>query len=135
MTQSATVPLYLNNDSGIPPYLQISRQMENALRMGMFQPGDQLPTVKEVVANVAINPNTVLKAYGELKRQGLVEGRQGVGTFVQHLPAKPPPVVYALLSRALSRWTERARIEGVSNTALEALMYTALQNHNERRQE
>ena len=66
--------------SGVPPYLQIVRQVRQALRMGLLNVGDQLPTVREVVAAVAVNPNTVLKAYRDLEREGLVEARAGQGT-------------------------------------------------------
>src|ERR1700704_4018977 len=59
--------------------------------MGILDIGDKLPTVKEVVAEVAVNPNTVMKAYWQLEHEGLVEGRQGVGTFVARRPAGPPP--------------------------------------------
>ena len=71
----------LDTRSGLAPYLQLVQQTKDALRLGVLHPGDQLPTVKEVVASIAINPNTVLKAYRELEREGLVEGRPGVGTF------------------------------------------------------
>ncbi len=72
----------LNERSGVPTYLQLVQQVRQAVRLGMLQPGDQLPTVKEVVGMLAINPNTVLKAYRELDHEGLVEGRRGQGTFV-----------------------------------------------------
>ena len=76
------IAFHIDSRSGIPPYLQIVQQVKHALRLGMLGPGDQLPTIKQVVADVAINPNTVLKAYRDLEREGLVEGRAGVGTFV-----------------------------------------------------
>ena len=72
----------LNDRSGVPTYLQLVQQVRQAIRLGILQPGDQLPTVKEVVGTLAINPNTVLKAYRELDREGLVEARRGQGTFV-----------------------------------------------------
>ena len=77
----------LDPRSGIPAYLQVVNQVRHALRLGVFDSGDQLPTVKEVVSQVAINPNTVLKAYRELELEGLVEGRAGVGTFVLRRPS------------------------------------------------
>ena len=52
----------LDQRSGVPTYLQLVQQVKHALRLGILQPGDQLPTVKEVVGKLAINPNTVLKA-------------------------------------------------------------------------
>ena len=72
----------LDQRSGVAPYLQLAQQVRHSLRLGYLRPGDQLPRVKDVVGSLAINPNTVLKAYRELEREGLVEGRPGVGTFV-----------------------------------------------------
>jgi GntR family transcriptional regulator len=100
--------------------------------MGLLQPGDQLPTVKEVVAEMAINPNTVLKAYRELENQGLVEGRQGVGTFVLRRPSGPPPSTQARLARSLDRWVTNARGQGLDDAAIEALLRSVLQNRSER---
>ena len=77
--------------SGVPPYLQIVRQVRQALRMGVLTVGDQLPSVRDVVAATAVNPNTVLKAYRDLEREGLVEARAGHGTFVRGRPPGPPP--------------------------------------------
>ncbi len=93
----------------MPAYLQIQEQVRHALLTGVLRPGDQLPTVKEVVASLAINPNTVLKAYRELERDGLVEGRQGVGTFARRRPDGPPPGEQAALRRSLERWVTKAR--------------------------
>ncbi len=67
---------------GTPPYRQIVHQVRQALHLGLLREGDQLPTVKDVVGQVAINPNTVLKAYRELEHEGLAVGRPGLGTFV-----------------------------------------------------
>ncbi len=83
----------LNTHSGVPPYLQIVQQVKQALQVGILQPGDQLPTVKEVVGHIAINPNTVFKAYRELESLGLAEGRTGIGTFVKQRPAGPSPEI------------------------------------------
>src|SRR6185437_14094039 len=85
--------------SGVPPYLQLVQQVRQALRMGLLNVGDQLPTVREVVAEVAVNPNTVLKAYRDLEREGLVEARAGQGTFVLQRPAGPPPATHSRLGR------------------------------------
>ena len=71
------IEFHLDTRSGVPTYLQLVQQVRQAVRLGISQPGDQLPTVKEVVGSLAINPNTVLKAYRELDREGLVEGRRG----------------------------------------------------------
>ena len=121
----------LNSGSGVPAYLQVIQQVERALRMGVLEPGDQLPTVKEVVADLAINPNTVLKAYRELEGRGLVQGRQGVGTFVLRRPAGPPPDVQARLARSLDRWVKNARAQGLDEASIQALLRSAAQQHGE----
>ncbi len=75
--------LRIDSTSGLAPYAQVVQQVKQALRLGWLQPGDKLPTVHQVAASVAINPNTVQKAYKELEHEGLVAGRPGQGTFVQ----------------------------------------------------
>ncbi|MEV5707908.1 GntR family transcriptional regulator [Actinoallomurus sp. NPDC052274] len=112
--------------TGVPPYLQIVQQVRQALRMGLLAPGDQLPTVKEVVGEVAVNPNTVLKAYRELERDGLVEGRAGQGTFVVGRPAGPPPGTHTRLGRSLARWVAEAREAGLDDEAMESLLRITL---------
>ena len=77
-------------------YLQLVQQVHQALQLGLLEPGDQLPTAQQVVAKLAINPNTVLKAYRDLEREGLVRARPGQGTFVvgiapPHRSATPRP--------------------------------------------
>src|SRR5438067_6333479 len=94
----------LETRSGIAPYLQIVHQVRHAVRLGMLRTGDQLPTVKEVVGSLAINPNTVLKAYRELEHEGLVEGRPGLGTFVLGSVGGPPPRTHAIVRKGLERW-------------------------------
>jgi GntR family transcriptional regulator len=116
----------LNTRSGVPPYLQIAQQIRQALVAGLLMPGDQLPTVKEVVTQLAINPNTVFKGYRELEHEGLVEGRPGAGTFVTGRPPGPPPGVHASLARGLARWVERARAAGLDDTSIEALLRETL---------
>ncbi|MEV4253066.1 GntR family transcriptional regulator [Spirillospora sp. NPDC049652] len=116
----------IDGRSGVPPYLQIVQQVRQALRMGVLDHGDQLPTVKEVVGEVAINPNTVLKAYRELERDGLVEGRAGQGTFVVGRPAGPPPGTHTRLGRSLARWVAEAREAGLDDEAMESLLRITL---------
>src|SRR6266513_5125920 len=111
----------LDTRSGVAPYLQLVQQTKDALRLGLLHPGDQLPTVKEVVATIAINPNTVLKAYRELERDGLVEGRPGVGTFVLKGLDGPPPHAHAALRRSLLRWLRSAFDAGLDHESVEAL--------------
>jgi GntR family transcriptional regulator len=123
-----SISFQLNANSGVPAYLQLVHQVQQALRVGALQVGDKLPTVKEVVAEVAINPNTVMKAYWELEHEGLVEGRQGVGTFVLRRPDGPGADVHGRLALELDRWVRAARREGLDDLALEALMRAALRS-------
>ncbi len=112
--------------SGVPPYLQIVQQVRQALRMGVLDVGDQLPTVREVVAAVAVNPNTVLKAYRDLERAGLVEARAGQGTFVRSRPPGPPPGTHSRLGRSLARWVRDARDAGLDDESMESLLRITL---------
>lgn len=107
--------------SGLPPYQQVAQQVRQALRLGILRVGDQLPTVKEVVAQVAINPNTVLKAYRELEHEGLVAGRPGVGTFVTRSLADTSLAAHARLRRDLDRWLVKARAAGLDDDSIRAL--------------
>ena len=79
--RASPIEFRLDLASGVPTYLQLVHQVEHALRLGYLAPGDQLPKVRDVVAELAINPNTVLKAYKELETKGLAVGRPGQGTF------------------------------------------------------
>jgi GntR family transcriptional regulator len=112
----------IDGRSVTPPYLQIVQQARQSLRMGVLNVGDQLPTVREVVATTAINPNTVLKAYRDLERDGLVEARAGHGTFVRSLPPGPPPGTHSRLARSLTRWVREARTAGLDNESIESLL-------------
>ncbi len=116
----------IDTKSGVPPYMQIVQQVGHALRVGLLDVGDQLPTVKEVVASVAINPNTVLKAYRELERAGFVEGRPGVGTFVTRRPPGPPAGAHIALARSLARWVDKARAAGLDDESIEGLVRSTL---------
>ena len=116
----------VDGQSGVPPYLQLVQQVRQALRVGRLRVGDQLPTVKEVVGAIAINPNTVLKAYRELERDGLVQGRPGQGTFVLRVPSGPPPNVHTGLARRLSAWVRSARDAGLDDEAIQGLMQEVL---------
>src|SRR6476660_8420823 len=104
--------------SGVPAYLQLVQQVRQAIRLGVLRPGDQLPTVKEVVGALTINPNTVLRAYRQLDLEGLVEGKRGVGTFVAPGAASPPRDDQKELRSALQRWLDRARAAGLDDEAI-----------------
>jgi GntR family transcriptional regulator len=118
--------------NGVPPYLQLVQQVRQALRMGVLVEGDQLPTVKEVVEAVAINPNTVLRAYRELERDGLVEGRAGQGTFALGRPPGPPPDTHTRLARSLGEWVTGAREAGLDDEAIEQLLRVVMRASREK---
>ena len=111
----------LDARSGVSTYLQVVHQVRRALRLGLLDEGDQLPTVKDVVASLAINPNTVLKAYHELERDGLVAARPGVGTFVTRTLADSTLAAHEPLRRDLTRWLAKARVAGLDEESIEAL--------------
>src|SRR5271170_6312531 len=111
----------LSGNSGVSPYQQIVQQVKSALRLGRLRIGDQLPTVKEVVGKVAINPNTVLKAYRELEHDGLVAARPGIGTFVTKTLTDPSLQAHGPLRQELARWLAKARRAGLDDESIEAL--------------
>ena len=116
----------LDDRSGVATYLQLVQQVRHALRVGLLAEGDQLPTAREVVASLAINPNTVLKAYRELEREGLVAGRPGLGTFVLRTLPGPSRLATAKLRRDLDKWVRAARTAGLDADDIEALLEMAL---------
>ena len=111
----------LNANSGVSPYQQIVQQVKSALRLGRLRVGDQLPTVKEVVGKIAINPNTVLKAYRELEHDGLVAARPGIGTFIVNSFDDTTYAAQRTLRRSLEVWIEKARRAGLDDESIEAL--------------
>ncbi|GAA2269747.1 GntR family transcriptional regulator [Streptomyces ruber] len=117
----------IDRRSGVATYVQIVQQTKQALRLGLLRPGDKLPTAREVVEATAINPNTVLKAYRELEREGLVEARRGLGTFVRRslgsAPADSP------LRAELDAWADRARAAGLERDDVAALLTSVLDQH------
>jgi len=115
------IEFHLDSRSGVAPYQQVVQQVRQALRLGLLREGDQLPTVKEVVASLAINPNTVLKAYRELEHEGLVAARPGVGTFVTRTLSDESLAAHAPLRRELQRWLVKARRAGLDDESIEAL--------------
>jgi GntR family transcriptional regulator len=115
------IEFHLDSRSGVAPYLQVVHQVRHALRLGLLHVGDQLPTVKDVVARLAINPNTVLKAYRELEHDGLVAARPGVGTFVTRTLSDASLGAHAGLRRELLSWFADARRAGLDDESIEAL--------------
>src|SRR3954470_12386986 len=122
------IEFHLDGRSGVSPYQQIVQQVRNALRLGLLREGDQLPKVKDVVASLAINPNTVLKAYRELEHKGLAIGRPGQGTFVQGSVTAAPLRDLQGLRRKLHRWLADAADAGLDEDSIQALFSTALRD-------
>ncbi|MFD4721236.1 GntR family transcriptional regulator [Streptomyces sp. NPDC058423] len=120
----------IDRGSGVPAYVQIVEQTERALRMGTLKVGDKLPTAKEVVAATAVNPNTVLRAYRDMERAGLVELRRGLGTFVTRSLARPGAEADSPLRAELTDWTARARAAGLERADILALVTAALDAHD-----
>jgi GntR family transcriptional regulator len=131
--EGSPIVFRLDPGSGVPTYLQLVQQVEQALLLGYLSTGDQLPKVRDVVADLAINPNTVLKAYRELEHKGLATGRPGQGTFVQSgaTPAGLPEL--AGLRRRLLRWLDEADEAGLDEPGVVALFTTTLRDFAERR--
>src|SRR6266511_1959689 len=103
------------------------------LRLGYLKPGDQLPKVRDVVAALAINPNTVLKAYKELETKGLAVGRPGQGTFIQATLSQVALPELAGLRKALLGWLAAAGAAGLDEDGMVALFTSTLRDFHERR--
>ena len=130
---ASPVEFRLDPASGVPTYLQLVQQVEHALRLGYLKPGDQLPKVRDVVAALVINPNTVLKAYKELEVKGLAAGRPGQGTFVQATLSQVALPELTVLRRSLSGWLAAADGAGLDQDGIVALFTSALRDFYERR--
>src|SRR6202161_3635386 len=129
----ARIACRLDPASGVPTYLQLVHQVEQALRLGYLAQGDQLPRVKDVVGSLAINPNTVLKAYRELEHRGIAAGRPGQGTFVHAAPAVVPLAELTGLRKSLLAWVGTADAVGLDADGMAALFTAALRDFHERR--
>ncbi len=123
----------LDTTSGVPTYLQLVQQVEHALRLGYLKPGDQLPKVRDVVAALAVNPNTVLKAYKELETKSLTAGRPGQGTYVRATLSQVALPELTTLRRSLSGWLTAADAAGLDEDGMVALFTSALRDFHERR--
>jgi len=129
------IEFHLDTHSGVAPYLQIVQQVKQALRLGVLEVGDQLPTVREAVAQLAVNPNTVLKAYRELEHEGLVASRPGQGTFVQRTLAGSGLASHAALRRGLVRWLHSARAAGLEEESILALFLATFQDTRDEKED
>lgn len=126
---SGAITFRLDMTSGLTPYLQLTQQVTHALRLGQLKVGDRLPTVRDVAAQLAINPNTVLKAYRHLEMQGLLTSRPGTGVFVAKELRGPSPQDQAALRRSLLRWLNQARAAGLDVDGVQALFADTMRQH------
>jgi GntR family transcriptional regulator len=122
------IEFQLDTASGVATYLQLVQQVHDALQLGLLEPGDQLPTAQQVVAKLAINPNTVLKAYRDLEREGLVRARPGQGTFITRSLPHTDPATQAKFLAAMTDWLRSARSAGLGPDDIEAIYRTAARN-------
>jgi GntR family transcriptional regulator len=122
------IEFQLDAASGVATYLQLVQQVHQALQLGLLEPGDQLPTAQQVVARLAINPNTVLKAYRDLEREGLVRARPGLGTFVVGTLPRTDPSTQARFLASMTGWLASARDAGLTPDDIEAIYRTAFRN-------
>jgi GntR family transcriptional regulator len=129
---ASPIEFRLDAASGVPTYLQLVQQVEHALRLGYLKPGDQLPKVRDVVAALAINPNTVLKAYRDLEVKGLAVGRPGQGTFIQATLSQVALPELAGLRKALLGWLAAAGAAGLDEDGMVALFTSTLRDFQER---
>jgi GntR family transcriptional regulator len=134
MAENDKIPIvfHLDAHSGVPLYLQLVHQVKRALRLGFLVPGDQLPTMREVVSRIAINPNTVFKAYRELELEGLVSSRPGIGTFVEHSLSDASQADIEELRKMLIQWIKSAEEAGLDAESIEALFITTYRQKIER---
>jgi GntR family transcriptional regulator len=125
---SSPIEFRLDPSSGVPTYLQLVQQVEHALRLGYLKPGDQLPKVRDVVASLTINPNTVLKAYKELETKGLAAGRPGQGTFIQASLNQVTLPELSGLRRSMLGWLATADEAGLDEDGMVALFTSVLRD-------
>ena len=117
----------IDRRSGVPAFQQIVQQTKQALRLGVLVPGDRLPTAKKVAEISTVNPNTTLKAYRELEREGLVEPRPGQGTFVRRTLARPETGTDSPLYGELVVWMSKAAGAGLEREDVAALVASAME--------
>jgi len=132
---ASPIAFRLDPASGVPTYLQLVQQVEHALRLGYLKPGDQLPKVRDAVASLAINPNTVLKAYRDLETKGLAAGRPGQGTFIRATLSRVALPQLGELRRSLLSWLATAGEAGLDEDGIVALVTSSLRDFRERRGE
>ena len=109
----------IDNKSGVPYYRQIIEQAKYGISSGKLQPGDQLPTVRQLAVDLSINPNTVIRAYREMEIEGVLETHQGSGTFVgDRRPELDEPERLRMLDQILTELLARASSYGFTLEAM-----------------
>ncbi len=121
------IEFYINQGSGVSPYLQLIKQVEQGLKLGTLVPGDQLPTVKDVVKKVAINPNTVLKAYKQMEAMGIAQPKAGIGTFIVGHFEPLSKEKHLQLRTELLGWIRKAQMSGVDKETIDAIYQECIQ--------
>jgi len=113
----------LDGHSGVPVYRQLIDQVQGAIATGALKPGDQLPTVRLVAVELAINPNTVLRAYREMEIRGILDSQQGTGTFIADRQSEPTREErQRQLSQLVGEFVSRAGAAGLTvNELINAL--------------
>jgi len=134
-SKKGAIEFYLNSHSGVAPYLQLVHQVKQALQLGILQVGDQLPTMREVVSKITINPNTVFKAYRTLELEGLVGSRPGLGTFIVRTLTDSPVAQAEALRQPLMAWFEEARAAGLQEEGIRALFEQAWREFQKKEEE
>jgi GntR family transcriptional regulator len=125
------IAFYLDRGLGVPTYLQFVHQVDYALRLGFLRVGDQLPRIKDVTRSLAVNPDTVMKAYRELETRGIATGRPGVGTFITQAPEVAGINQMATLQKKITAWLAEAAVAGVDELGMRALFTSALRDFND----
>ena len=125
------IAFYLDRGLGVPTYLQFVHQVDYALRLGFLRAGDQLPRIKDVTRSLAVNPDTVMKAYRELELRGIAAGRPGVGTFITQAPDVVGLKQMATLQKKLTTWLAEAAEAGVDELGMKALFTATLRGFSD----
>jgi GntR family transcriptional regulator len=121
-SEAPLISFRLDPRTGVAPYRQLVDQVRQAVSLGLLRAGDRLPSVREVVTQITINPNTVHRAYRDLEHEGVVEGRPGLGTFVVASSSQLASEDRENLISGLRDWVDRARLIGLDAEGIAALV-------------
>ena len=121
-SEAPLISFRLDPRTGVAPYRQLVDQVRQAVSLALLRTGDRLPSVREVVTQITINPNTVHRAYRDLEHEGVVEGRPGLGTFVVASSSQLASEDREALISGLRDWVDRARLIGLDAEGIAALV-------------